>query len=66
MSKLSSIFSPFIYTYFTFIVLKYIGYYAELPLGLPKTIEDKIIEDLQKLPCGQGMPHHFINVTHHM
>ena len=41
------------------VVLKYIGYYAELPLGLPKSIEDKIIEDLQNLPCSQGTPYSF-------
>ena len=35
-------------------VLKYIGYYAELPLGLPKKMEDQIIADLQKTPLSKG------------
>jgi len=35
-------------------VLKYIGYYAELPLGLPKKMEDQIIADMQKTPVSKG------------
>ena len=35
-------------------MLKYIGYYAELPLGLPKSMEDQIIQDMQKENLSQG------------
>jgi len=37
------------------VVLKYIGYYAELPVGLPKRIEDQIVADMQKASSIQGM-----------
>ena len=35
-------------------MLKYIGYYAELPVGLPKAIEDQIVQDVQTTPFNQG------------
>lgn len=35
-------------------MLKYIGYYAELPLGLPKKMEEQIIADMQRTPLSKG------------
>ena len=35
-------------------VLKYIGYYAELPIDLPKEMEDKIVAQMQETSVGQG------------
>ncbi len=39
---------------FDYVVLKYIGYYAELPVGLPKTLEDHIVAEVQVTPHSQG------------
>ncbi len=39
---------------FDYVVLKYIGYYAELPVGLPKTLEDHIVAKVQVTPHSQG------------
>ena len=35
-------------------VLKYIGYYAEIPLCLPRSIEDRIVSNMQQNSVSQG------------
>ena len=35
-------------------VLKYVGYYAELPLNLPKEIETSIVAGMQEESCSQS------------
>ena len=39
---------------FPSLVLKYIGYYAELPINLPKDLEDRIVAEMQGANVGQG------------
>ena len=36
------------------LVMKYIGYYAELPINLPGIIEDKIATGMKLDTCKQG------------
>ena len=36
-------------------VLKYIGYYAELPINLSKEIEDNIVAGMQETSVSQGV-----------
>ena len=48
---------------FDYVVLKYIGYYAELPVGLPKTLEDHIVAKVQVTPHSQGSLIHTICVS---
>ena len=37
-----------------FLVLKYIGYYAELPINLPKEIEERIVNGMLKTGVNQS------------
>ena len=36
-------------------MLKYIGYYAELPINLPKNMEERVIAGMREKSCDQGM-----------